>query len=138
MKLLETKTYETVATVNNSNHVRFVKLWRINYQYDKMVKVLYLSEDNLYAPIVHIIPCIKEEDAYKLTKEYEEYYRNLLNQKHREFKKVEDTEPPFKVRVSAVKLDKEWEPTELITNEELNQSEINDFIDDLIKQWILK
>jgi len=72
-----------------------------------MVKVLYLSEDNLYAPIVHIIPCMKEEDAYKLTKEYEEYYRNLLNQKHREFRKVEDTEPPFKVHVSAVKLDKE-------------------------------
>ncbi len=134
MKLLETRTYETVAPVNNSNHIRFVKLWRVNYQYDKMVKVLYLSEDNLYAPIVHIIPCIKEEDAYKLTKEYEEYYRNLLNQKHREFRKVEDTEPKFKVNVSAVKLNKDWEAEEVISN--LDQSDIENLIEDMIKKWM--
>lgn len=134
MKLLETKTYETVATVNNSNYIRFVKLWRVNYQYDKMVKVLYLSEDNLYAPIVHIIPCMKEEDAYKLTKEYEEYYRNLLNQKHKEFRKVEQSEPPFKVHVSAVKINKDWEAEEVISN--LDQSDIEKLIEDMIEKWM--
>lgn len=138
MKIQETRTYKAVTKVNGSDIIRFVKLWRVNYQYDKVVKVLYLSEDNLYAPIVHIIPCIKEEDAYKLTKEYEEYYHKLLNQKHAEFKKVEQSEPPFKVHVSAVKLNKDWEATEVITNEEFDQSEINDFIEDLIKQWVFK
>ena len=43
MKLLETKTYETVATVNNSNHIRFVKLWRVNYQYDKLTILITLD-----------------------------------------------------------------------------------------------
>ena len=134
MNLLETKTYETVAPVNNSNYIRFVKLWRVNCQYDKMVKVLYLSEDNLYAPIVHIIPCMKEEDAYKLTKEYEEYYRNLLNQKHKEFRKVEQSEPPFKVRVSAVKINKDWEAEEVISN--LDQSDIEKLIEDMIEKRV--